>query len=88
MLFLVQKRSVEGAKQGMPGKKLKKEKAASATGKAGRSEANNVPMAPRVKPELILPVMYFLEALCSFYFSLDEAYELKVWLTWSVGDWL
>ncbi|KAB1204692.1 Transcription initiation factor TFIID subunit 5 [Morella rubra] len=51
------KRSVEGAKQGMPGKKLKKEKAASATGKAGRSEANNVPMAPRVKPELILPVI-------------------------------
>ena len=66
-LFLVQKRSVEGGKQGTSTKKLKKDKAASATGKTGRSEANAVITAPRVKPELALPVMYFLESSVIFF---------------------
>ncbi|XP_062164343.1 transcription initiation factor TFIID subunit 5 [Alnus glutinosa] len=52
------KRSGEGAKQGMSIKKLKKDKGVSATGKTGRPEANTVPMAPRVKPELTLPVIH------------------------------
>ncbi|KAF5456809.1 hypothetical protein F2P56_026248 [Juglans regia] len=51
------KRSVEGTKQGMPMKKLKKDKAVNATAKTGRPEANTVSMAPRVKPELTLPVI-------------------------------
>ena len=66
-LFLVQKRSVEGGKQGSSTKKLKKDKAASATGKTGRPEANAVITAPRVKPELALPVMYFLESSVIFF---------------------
>lgn len=52
------KRPGEGAKQGMSIKKLKKDKGVSATGKTGRPEANTVPMAPRVKPELTLPVIH------------------------------
>ena len=53
---------MDGGKQGAPIKKSKKDKAASATAKAVRLEANTVPAAPRVKPELPLPVMYFLES--------------------------
>lgn len=49
------KRSSEGGKQGTSIKKMKKEKVVGATGKAARPEANTV--APRVKPELTLPVM-------------------------------
>ncbi|XP_038984199.1 transcription initiation factor TFIID subunit 5 isoform X3 [Phoenix dactylifera] len=52
-----QKRSVEGAKQGVSVKKLKKDKLVGATGKNIRSETSTVSMAPRVKPELTLPVM-------------------------------
>ena len=55
----VQKRSVEGGKQSASIKKLKKEKATGAMGKATRPETNIVTMAPRVKPELPLPTMYF-----------------------------
>uniref|UniRef100_A0A2P2MAI1 Uncharacterized protein MANES_16G128700 n=1 Tax=Rhizophora mucronata TaxID=61149 RepID=A0A2P2MAI1_RHIMU len=51
------KRSAEGVKQGASVKKLKKDKASSATAKSVRHEANTTPMAPRVKPELPLPVM-------------------------------
>ncbi|KAK6237046.1 hypothetical protein SCA6_012383 [Theobroma cacao] len=51
------KRSVEGGKQGASTKKLKKDKAASATAKSARPEANTTSTAPRVKPELPLPVM-------------------------------
>ncbi|KAF5726275.1 hypothetical protein HS088_TW23G01017 [Tripterygium wilfordii] len=51
------KRSVESGKQGASLKKMKKEKAASATTKAVRPEANTIAAAPRVKPELTLPVM-------------------------------
>ncbi|KAJ4707789.1 Transcription initiation factor TFIID subunit 5 [Melia azedarach] len=51
------KRSVEGGKQGAPIKKLKKDKAINSTAKAVRPETNTVPTAPRVKPELALPVM-------------------------------
>ncbi|KAF3433328.1 hypothetical protein FNV43_RR24430 [Rhamnella rubrinervis] len=51
------KRSVEGGKQGASIKKMKKDKAVSVTGKTARPEANSVPMAPRVKPELTLPVI-------------------------------
>ncbi|KAL5558220.1 hypothetical protein UlMin_034431 [Ulmus minor] len=50
------KRSVEGGKQGASIKKLKKDKAVGATGKATRPE-NAVSMAPRVKPELTLATM-------------------------------
>ena len=55
---LVQKRSAEGGKQGSSIKKLKKDKVLGAAGKPVRSEGNAVSMAPRVKPELALPVMY------------------------------
>ncbi|KAK1317483.1 hypothetical protein QJS10_CPA05g02196 [Acorus calamus] len=51
------KKSVEGGKQGGSVKKLKKDKPVGATGKNVRSETNTVSMAPRVKPELTLPVM-------------------------------
>ncbi|KAL5993714.1 hypothetical protein ACLOJK_040972 [Asimina triloba] len=47
----------EGGKQGNSTKKLKKDKNVSATGKSVRSENNTVSTAPRVKPELTLPVM-------------------------------
>ncbi|RVW65264.1 Transcription initiation factor TFIID subunit 5 [Vitis vinifera] len=53
------KRSAEGGKQGSSIKKLKKDKVVGAAGKTARPEANAVSMAPRVKPELALPVMYF-----------------------------
>lgn len=55
LIYFVQKRSSEGGKQGTSIKKMKKEKVVGATGKAARPEANTV--APRVKPELTLPVM-------------------------------
>lgn len=48
---------MEGGKQGNSIKKLKKEKIVGATGKSARSETNSITMAPRVKPELTLPVM-------------------------------
>ncbi|KAK7410218.1 hypothetical protein VNO78_00827 [Psophocarpus tetragonolobus] len=51
------KRSSEGGKQGASAKKVKKDKGGSATGKSAKPEANNIPAAPRVKPELALPVM-------------------------------
>ncbi|KAK7351352.1 hypothetical protein VNO77_10733 [Canavalia gladiata] len=51
------KRSIEGGKQGASVKKIKKDKGGSATGKASKPEANTVPAAPRVKPELPLPVI-------------------------------
>ncbi|XP_010906861.1 transcription initiation factor TFIID subunit 5 isoform X2 [Elaeis guineensis] len=51
------KRSVEGGKQGVSVKKLKKDKLVGATGKNIRSETSTVSIAPRVKPELTLPVM-------------------------------
>ncbi|XP_021644951.1 transcription initiation factor TFIID subunit 5 isoform X2 [Hevea brasiliensis] len=51
------KRSVEGGKQGASVKKLKKDKAASATAKVVRPETNTSSIAPRVKSELPLPVM-------------------------------
>ncbi|XVF89392.1 hypothetical protein PTKIN_Ptkin19aG0126700 [Pterospermum kingtungense] len=51
------KRSVEGGKQGASTKKLKKDKAVSATSKSARPEANTTSAAPRVKPELTLPIM-------------------------------
>lgn len=67
-MFLLQKRSIEGGKQGASVKKLKKDKAASATAKVVRPEANTAPIAPRVKSELPLPVMYFLGILFHFPF--------------------
>ncbi|XP_059640174.1 transcription initiation factor TFIID subunit 5 isoform X2 [Cornus florida] len=51
------KRSVDGGKQGASLKKLKKDKMVGATGKAARTEVTTVSVAPRVKPELALPVM-------------------------------
>ncbi|KAK7290770.1 hypothetical protein RIF29_05448 [Crotalaria pallida] len=50
------KRSNEGGKQGASIKKGKKDKSGSATGKSSKPEANTVPAAPRVKPELPLPL--------------------------------
>ncbi|CAK9172879.1 unnamed protein product [Ilex paraguariensis] len=52
------KRSMEGGKQGASVKKSKKDKVVGATVKASRTEANTVSVAPRVKPELTLPIMY------------------------------
>lgn len=60
----VQKRSVDGSKQGTTPKKLKKDKVVGATSKANRSESVAASGAPRVKPELALPVMYILEWPC------------------------
>nr|XP_011459607.1 PREDICTED: transcription initiation factor TFIID subunit 5 isoform X2 [Fragaria vesca subsp. vesca] len=51
------KKSIEGGKQGASIKKQKKDKAVSATMKSARPEATPVPTAPRVKPELTLPVI-------------------------------
>ncbi|KAG5048363.1 hypothetical protein JHK85_009466 [Glycine max] len=61
------KRSIEGGKQGGASvKKVKKDKGGSATGKSAKPEASTVPAAPRVKPELPLPVMYSLNSISSF----------------------
>ncbi|KAK8479291.1 hypothetical protein V6N13_051608 [Hibiscus sabdariffa] len=51
------KRSAEGGKQGSSTKKLKKDKAVNATAKSTRLEAKTTSSAPRVKPELTLPIM-------------------------------
>ncbi|KAK4410701.1 Transcription initiation factor TFIID subunit [Sesamum angolense] len=51
------KRSVDGGKQGTSLKKQKKEKVVSATAKASRPDTVTVSGAPRVKPELPLPVI-------------------------------
>ncbi|KAG8379567.1 hypothetical protein BUALT_Bualt07G0102400 [Buddleja alternifolia] len=51
------KRSVDGGKQGTTLKKLKKDKVVGSTAKASRSENVSVSGAPRVKPELPLPVI-------------------------------
>ncbi|KAG7603409.1 Transcription initiation factor TFIID subunit 5 [Arabidopsis thaliana] len=51
------KRSTEIGKQGSSLKKLKKDKAGNATAKVARLETITVSPAPRVKPELALPVM-------------------------------
>ncbi|KAM7459563.1 hypothetical protein LguiA_036557 [Lonicera macranthoides] len=58
------KRTVEGGKQGASLKKMKKDKVVGATGKASRTEAITVSAAPRVKPELTLPVIF---AFCMLY---------------------
>ncbi|KAK4275863.1 hypothetical protein QN277_018877 [Acacia crassicarpa] len=49
------KRSIEGGKQGASIKKVKKEKGGSASGKSAKPETT--PAAPRVKPELPLPII-------------------------------
>ncbi|KAK6127828.1 hypothetical protein DH2020_038430 [Rehmannia glutinosa] len=51
------KRSVDGGKQGTTQKKQKKDKVVGATAKVNRSENVAVSGAPRVKPELALPVI-------------------------------
>lgn len=51
------KKRSEGGNKVISAKKLKKDKAVGATGKPIRSETSNAYMAPRVKPELTLPVM-------------------------------
>ncbi|XP_057531482.1 transcription initiation factor TFIID subunit 5 [Amaranthus tricolor] len=51
------KRSVDGGKQSAPAKKSKKDKVGGVGGKAARPEPNTPSTAPRVKPELPLPVM-------------------------------
>ncbi|XP_015945466.1 transcription initiation factor TFIID subunit 5 [Arachis duranensis] len=51
------KRPVEGGKQGASIKKVKKDKGGSATGKNTKAEVNTVSAAPRVKPELPMPII-------------------------------
>ncbi|KAF7817300.1 transcription initiation factor TFIID subunit 5 [Senna tora] len=51
------KRSIEGAKQGTSIKKVKKDKGGSTTGKSAKPEAHTVAAAPRVKPELSMPII-------------------------------
>ncbi|XP_006656305.1 transcription initiation factor TFIID subunit 5 [Oryza brachyantha] len=52
------KKSSEGGKQGGSAKKVKKDKlVGGATGKTNKSETSLVSVAPRVKPELTLPVI-------------------------------
>uniref|UniRef100_A0A0E0E4F5 TFIID subunit TAF5 NTD2 domain-containing protein n=1 Tax=Oryza meridionalis TaxID=40149 RepID=A0A0E0E4F5_9ORYZ len=51
------RKSSEGGKQGGSVKKVKKDKIAGATGKTNKSETSIVSVAPRVKPELTLPVI-------------------------------
>ncbi|WOK92596.1 transcription initiation factor TFIID subunit 5 isoform X4 [Canna indica] len=51
------KRSLDGAKQSISIKKAKKDKIVGAVGKNGRSETSAASVAPRMKPELTLPVM-------------------------------
>ncbi|XP_022889777.1 transcription initiation factor TFIID subunit 5-like isoform X1 [Olea europaea var. sylvestris] len=53
----VQKRSADGGKGGSMQKKLKKDKVVATTGKASRSESSTTSGAPRVKPELTLPII-------------------------------
>nr|BAC79801.1 putative TATA box binding protein-associated factor [Oryza sativa Japonica Group] len=50
------KRSSEGGKQGGSHKKIKKDKFVGTTGKNMKSETSMVSIAPRVKPELTLPM--------------------------------
>ncbi|MQL68586.1 hypothetical protein Taro_000811, partial [Colocasia esculenta] len=57
LILVSQKRSVEGSKQGVSAKKLKKDKVVGAIGKSVRSETSTVSIAPRVKPELALPTV-------------------------------
>ncbi|XP_028788890.1 transcription initiation factor TFIID subunit 5 isoform X1 [Neltuma alba] len=51
------KRSIEGGKQGASIKKVKKDKGGSASGKSAKPDASTIPAAPRVKPELPLPII-------------------------------
>lgn len=76
-MSLVQKRSVEGGKQGASMKKSKKDKAINATAKASRPEANTVQVAPRVKSELALPVMYFQRSPI-YFSSIDVSFGFKL----------
>jgi transcription initiation factor TFIID subunit 5 len=61
--YFVQKRNLEGGKQGSSLKKTKKDKPVGATEKNVKTETSMVSAAPRVKPELTLPVMYVLNPL-------------------------
>lgn len=64
----IQKRS-DGGKQGTTPKKLKKDKVVvGATAKAHRSDSVAASGAPRVKPELALPVMYIYNNLVELCF--------------------
>lgn len=59
VVFIFQKKSTEGGKQGgPPNKKLKKDKVAGPAGKTARGDGDKAAAAPRVKPELALPTMY------------------------------
>lgn len=51
------KRSADVGKQGTSSKKLKKDRVIGTAGKGVRSETSTVSLAPRVKPELTLPIM-------------------------------
>ena len=63
---LIQKRPLDGGKQGIPVKMVKKDKLVNMVGKNVRSETSAVSVAPRVKPELTLPTTYKHDSLTSF----------------------
>lgn len=70
---------MEGGKQGTSSKKVKKEKVAGAAAKAARTEGS-VSAAPRVKPELSLPVMYFPNLLLYIHSRLISVLFFFFWV--------
>lgn len=78
-VFMVQKKSAEGGKQGGPLKKLKKDKVGAAAGKGAKGEGDKSATAPRVKPELTLPTMYvfFFVKFLYLLFFIDFFYCLR-----------
>jgi hypothetical protein len=58
LYYSLQKRNSEGGKQGASVKKTKKDKLVGANVKNVKTETSMVSAAPRVKPELTLPVTY------------------------------
>lgn len=75
---MFQKRSGEGGKQSTSVKKSKKDKGTGPAGKNMRPEPNVVSVAPRVKPELALPVMYFPKPLVKFHFALCSWIDVSI----------
>lgn len=70
------KRSADAAKQSVPTKKSKKDKIVGALGKNVISETTTVSVAPRVKPELTLPVMP-VEVELSFFEDIRNRVQLS-----------
>ncbi|URD75900.1 transcription initiation factor TFIID subunit [Musa troglodytarum] len=82
------KRSVDGGKQAAPVKKLKKDKLVGATGKMF-AETSTVPVAPRVKPELTLPIILNCSAISQDGSLVAGGFSdssLKVWDMSKIGQ--